>query len=635
MSKPSSQADRGLLGCLPIPPLCNDIIFLDFVALDEFNSFDYALGIVDGLSRFCLYLPCHKEVTGEKVLKMILKEWVEKFGRPNEVLSDNDIRFKSSSGFYQEAMKSLGIKVSFSLPRHPSSNGLMERENRSFVQTLRCLVHETGTKDWPKLLPYVNFVMNSQISSSTGMSPSELFLGRSPWKFESVGEPCESPSVENWILEQLLLQEKASLRLKHLRSLAMERKNKVRKPAVYEIGQFVLVHKSRWPQRKVEKIASPWFGPYKVVQVHYNSLQILASPSLGGLVKVSFSQVKHWSSVHDPHNDTSFLSEECEEIDGAQPPASLTGHTDDRGTGGEQRGASDAHRGARDERTTKPEHDRTRPEQETQGERPRTAERARDARPSARDEPPERPEGPRPPKDQFPQSFPSQMVTRSKARGPESSFKSKKSIFEVGQPRGESKRIWRKKSEFEKDNLEESGPDGPLQQAAAVAAEELADDVQNVDDAVQLPQAELQHEGVLAPVGPILQPSAADSVSVFPVSQPEPEKVSSFASECVSDLPKTARQFSEMEAAKMGFYNVEAILDHKFRNGWRFLTKWENYPVPSSTWEPVRSFILPGGRMNTVFQNYIQDNGLQEVLKKAQKNVNTQPSPVFTVKLFP
>jgi len=180
VSKPSTQNDRGLLGCLTIPPLCNDVIFLDFVALDEFNNFDYALGIVDGLSRFSMYLPCQKEISGEKVFKMILKEWVEKYGRPNEVLSDNDIRFNSSTGFYQEAIKKIGIKVSFSLPTHPSSNGLMERENRSFVQTLRCLVQETGTKDWPKLLPYVKFVMNSQISSVTGVSPSELFLGRSP-----------------------------------------------------------------------------------------------------------------------------------------------------------------------------------------------------------------------------------------------------------------------------------------------------------------------------------------------------------------------------------------------------------------------------------------------------------------------
>ena len=52
LSKTSTQVDRGLLGSLSIPPLCNDVIYLDFVALDEFNSFDYALGIVDGLSRF-------------------------------------------------------------------------------------------------------------------------------------------------------------------------------------------------------------------------------------------------------------------------------------------------------------------------------------------------------------------------------------------------------------------------------------------------------------------------------------------------------------------------------------------------------------------------------------------------------
>jgi hypothetical protein len=352
LSNPSTEGDRGLLGCLPIPPLCNDTIFLDFVALDEYNSMDYVLGIVDGLSRFCLYLPCQKEITGEKVLKLVLKEWIQNFGRPNEILSDNDIRFKSSTGFYQEAMKMLGIKVSFSIPRRPQSNGLMERENRSFVQTLRCLVHETGEKNWPKLLPMVNFVMNSQISGSTGVSPSELFQGRSPWKFESVGEPCENPSVENWLMEQLLLQEKACVRLKHLRSLAMKRKNKVRTVAKYEVGQFVLVHKSRWPQRKVEKIQSPWFGPFKVVQVHFNSLMVLAFPSLGGLVKVSFSQVKHWSSVHDPHGfpgcEYFSCAEEDEESEGALGFPSTAGSRFDTEEKEKDQGAGDEHRSAGD-----------------------------------------------------------------------------------------------------------------------------------------------------------------------------------------------------------------------------------------------------------------------------------------------
>ena len=120
------------------------------MALDEFNNFDYALGIVYALSCFSLYLPCKKEISGEKVFKMILKEWIEKYGRPNEVWSDIDVSFKSTTGFYQEAMKKLGVKVTFSLPRNPRSNGLIERENRSLVQNVRCLVQESGTKDWPK-----------------------------------------------------------------------------------------------------------------------------------------------------------------------------------------------------------------------------------------------------------------------------------------------------------------------------------------------------------------------------------------------------------------------------------------------------------------------------------------------------
>ena len=72
-SKPSSSIDRGLVGCLPIPSMVNDIIYIDFVQLDEFNNFDYALDIVDGLSRFVQYIPCTKPNTGEKVLKVILK----------------------------------------------------------------------------------------------------------------------------------------------------------------------------------------------------------------------------------------------------------------------------------------------------------------------------------------------------------------------------------------------------------------------------------------------------------------------------------------------------------------------------------------------------------------------------------
>ena len=147
-SKPNTAKDRGLVGALPIPQLSNDILYHDFVAMDEFNNQDYVLAIVDGPTRFVQYIPCHKSITGEKTLKLILKEWIQKFDKPTEPLSDNDVRFQQEKGFYQSAFRSLGIDVPFSIPRHPGSNGLCVRENRSLIQNMRCLALELKTKEW-------------------------------------------------------------------------------------------------------------------------------------------------------------------------------------------------------------------------------------------------------------------------------------------------------------------------------------------------------------------------------------------------------------------------------------------------------------------------------------------------------
>ena len=82
----------------------------------------------------------------------------------------------------------------------------------------------------------------------------------------------------------------------------------------------------------------------------------------------------------------------------------------------------------------------------------------------------------------------------------------------------------------------------------------------------------------------------------------------------------TKVQFTAAEAAKMGYFNVEAILSHKFRFGaWRFLVKWQGFPVSAASWEGVKSFRLPRGRLNSIFVKYLQENGLEGLLQKVQK----------------
>ena len=71
--------------------------------------------------------------------------------------------------------------------------------------------------------------------------------------------------------------------------------------------------------------------------------------------------------------------------------------------------------------------------------------------------------------------------------------------------------------------------------------------------------------------------------------------------------------------ADEGFCNVQAILKHKFHQGWRFLTQWEGYNVDSATWEPIRAFKLPDWRVNSKFVEYCEAKGLGEILQKALK----------------
>ena len=180
-----------------------------------YNNFNYVSTVVDSLSHFVQFFPCQKGITGEDVLKLIMDRWIGPFGKPNALHSDNDVRFKQQKGFFQSAFRALDIETHFARPRHPVSNGLCENVNRQFLQNLRAFSLSCKTNNWPTLVSYCTWLMNSQISPSTGFSPHEMFLGRPSWPFDLVPEPTTNPDVHAWLMQQLLIQEKASLRLQN------------------------------------------------------------------------------------------------------------------------------------------------------------------------------------------------------------------------------------------------------------------------------------------------------------------------------------------------------------------------------------------------------------------------------------
>jgi len=130
------------------------------------------------------------------VIKILLERWFSVFGKPTSIHSDNDVRFSREKGFYQSVLKAMQVTTHFSVPYRPQSNGVCENVNRQFLQNMRILMHTTKTQNWPALAPYVAWLMNSQVSPTTKLTPHELFHGRPAQKFEVLPEPCTAPQ---WI----------------------------------------------------------------------------------------------------------------------------------------------------------------------------------------------------------------------------------------------------------------------------------------------------------------------------------------------------------------------------------------------------------------------------------------------------
>ena len=78
------------------------------------------------------------------------------------------------------------------------------------------------------------------------------------------------------------------------------------------------------------------------------------------------------------------------------------------------------------------------------------------------------------------------------------------------------------------------------------------------------------------------------------------------------------------KAAEQGFYNVERIENRTYKQGWRFLTIWEGYEIKDATWEPIKSFLLPDGKLNHKFQEYRLSKGLDKPLRTAINMANKQ-----------
>ena len=138
------------------------------------NANRYILVIVDQFTKWVEAYPM-KDQQGETVAKIVVGEFIAKFGCPLEIPTDQGRNFEGV--LFKEMCALLEINKTRTTSFRPSANGQVERLNYSIAQIIRCFVGEKQEK-WDEYVGLAASAIRATVNRSTGFTPNMLMLGR-------------------------------------------------------------------------------------------------------------------------------------------------------------------------------------------------------------------------------------------------------------------------------------------------------------------------------------------------------------------------------------------------------------------------------------------------------------------------
>ena len=261
----------GLLQSLPTPDAPWESVSMDFIVeLTETESGKNAIFVlVDRFSKMVHLIPCTTTCTAEEAAELFLSNIYRLHGMPKELICDRDTRWTSQ--FWKQLCESLNVQIKMSSAFHPQTDGQTERVNRVLEDTLRHFV-SPRKNDWDKLLPAVEFALNSAYHESTRTTPFELNYGfkpSSPFDVALGRAKLKCEAAQNLRVRLHEAIKKAKQCMQAAKDRQKKFADKKRTDVRYEEGQQVLLSTKNLhiPSAGNKKLLPRYVGPFKILKV--------------------------------------------------------------------------------------------------------------------------------------------------------------------------------------------------------------------------------------------------------------------------------------------------------------------------------------------------------------------------------
>lgn len=205
------------------------------------DRYFYILVMTDIYSRWT-EVSFLKNTKSETIIKEIKDKWINKFGTPESILSDQGRQFISIN--FKNFLQINKINQILTSPYNPTGNSIVERINYNIGNILRITKGNTLNMLHKNIFSNLNFTVNR----NNGLSPYEILYMQDPFNLKIKIEP-------KFIKERLMNEIK-------IKMSENNKRNKKRVRMHYQRDNFVFI-KNHSP----DKIEDKWKGPFKIISV--------------------------------------------------------------------------------------------------------------------------------------------------------------------------------------------------------------------------------------------------------------------------------------------------------------------------------------------------------------------------------